>query len=992
MAENSTYSYPLDQWKIIENEFNQERIPASETIFSLGNGFIGLRGNFEESNCFYYNGTYLNGFYDSEPIVYGEIAYGYAKSRQTMLNVTDAKIIRLYLDGEPFDLRTGKISRYRRTLDTKKGILTRNLRWQSPEGREIELNITRLVCFAHRQLAAIRYQVKAINQDMKVTLCSIINGKVRNQKNNKDPRIGSTLSKDSLLIREGGIDSTFAFLAHTTRNTGLSLVCAMENYLESDCPYTVKSENLEFLKSVNFHFTLKQGEDAKLFKYIAYYTSLDHPESRIQALARKEVTKARQNGFDTLMESQREYLGNFWKRSDVQIEGDIALQQSLRFNLFHLLQAVGRDGHTSISAKGLTGEGYEGHYFWETEIYILPVFLYTMPHIAEKLLEYRYKILDRARARAAEMAQAGALYAWRTIDGEETSAYYPAGTAQYHINADIAFAIKKYTEVSGNINFLKKSGAEMLIETARLWADLGDFIAEKNNRFCINGVTGPDEYTFIVNNNTYTNLMARDHLEYAVRVVRFLKRYFPKIFRQLQKKTALRKEEIDQWEKAASLMYVPFNQERGIHCQDDSFLNKAIWDFDTKPPDKYPLLLHYHPLVINRYQVLKQPDLVLALFLQGNRFSLAQKKRNFDYYDPLTTGDSSLAPCIQGIISSEVGYHDKAYHYFRKTARMDLDDINGNVKHGIHTASMAGSWLSLVYGFAGMRDYGGSISFKPRLPLQWKRLKFNLIIRKSLISVDLGRDAITYLLVSGSPTSIKHENTTILLTRGKTTVCSLMAELRGIIFDLDGVITDTAKYHFLAWKRLAEKIGLTLSQSYNQHLKGLGRMESLELILKQGSISYSRQEKEALALRKNQYYRQMIRNITPDDLLPGIPALLKELEEAGIKVALASSSRNALQIIKALGIESSFHAYVDPQNVVKGKPDPEIFIQAASLLDLAPRDCIGIEDAQAGIDSIKAAGMYAVGVGKELNNADWLIDDTALLTWKSLKKRFTDSL
>jgi alpha,alpha-trehalose phosphorylase len=493
----------------------------------------------------------------------------------------------------------------------------------------------------------------------------------------------------------------------------------------------------------------------------------------------RTVDRAVQHGFAKLLDEQKEYMDKFWYRSDVQLQvAHPRAQQYLRFNLFHLLQASARAEGAGIPAKGLTGQAYEGHYFWDSEIYVLPFLIYTAPRLAKNLLKYRYSMLDKARQRAKEVNQKGALFPWRTINGEEASAYYAAGTAQYHINADIIYALKKYVDVTGDEEFLYNYGAEMLVETARLWADLGFYLQEDSDSFHIHGVTGPDEYNTVVNNNTYTNLMARENLIYAVETVENLRQKDSELYAVLEHDTGLKESEVEEWKKAADSMYIPYNEEKGIHPQDNDFLNKEVWDFENTPLDKYPLLLHYHPLVIYRYQVIKQADVALAMFLLGHEFTLEQKKRNFDYYDPLTTGDSSLSACIESILAWELGYDDKARNYFSYSLVMDLADVGGNVKDGVHIASMGGTWMAIVYGIAGLRDWGGRISFMPRLPEKACLFNFKLTIQNRLIEFDMVKESVTYILREGEDLTIGHFDEDINLTKDTPVT-------RGLTFSLE---------------------------------------------------------------------------------------------------------------------------------------------------------------------------------------------------------------
>jgi alpha,alpha-trehalose phosphorylase len=528
----------------------------------------------------------------------------------------------------------------------------------------------------------------------------------------------------------------------------------------------------------------------------------------------------------------------------------------------------------------------------------------------------------------------------------------------------------------------------MLFETARLWADLGAYVPRKGGAFCINEVTGPNEYTALVNNNLYTNLMARENLLYAASVADQMQTTAPAELERISRAIGLQRAEIDEWRRAAGSMYVPYDRDIGIHAQDDAFLDRAAWDFARTPAESYPLLLHFHPLVIYRHQVLKQPDVVLAQVLLGNRFTMSDKKRNFDYYDPLTTGDSSLSPCIQSVAAAELGYTEMAYRYFSRTARMDLDDVNGNVADGVHTAAMAGTWISIVYGFAGMRDQDGALSFNPRLPDAWKRLFFRLRFRGRLLEIEITRHAAVYRLREGEPLEISHRGRAIRLRQQSPVSVGLEPVLECVVFDLDGVLTDTAELHYRAWKRLAEEEGLAFDRAVNERLRGVSRLNSLEIILRHAGADFSETKKEELATRKNGYYRELISTLTPADLLPGIAQLLPRLKEIGIRTALASASHNAPEIVQRLDIGRFLDLVVDPGNVVKGKPDPEIFFQAAEGLGVPYENCAGVEDAEVGIQAIRAARMFAVGIGSGLVEADWVLPDTKGLTVEELRERF----
>jgi alpha,alpha-trehalose phosphorylase len=772
--------YPSDDWKIIEKSFQEQDLPHTETIFATSNGYLGMRGNHEEGTPIFQSGTFINGFYDSWPIVYGEEAFGFAKTGQTMLNVTDGKTVRLYVDDEPFFLPTAELLEYERTLDMKSGILERRLVWATPSGKHVSITSRRFASFRHRHLAIVTYSVCVLNAKAPVAIVSQVTSHHRKQAVSSavvgdaeklaenDPRLAGAFKENVLdpVVHYG--DERRIVLSHVARHSGMTLACGVDHVFDTACRFSERANLTESAGEVVFSVDAEPGEAMHLVKYVAYHTSRSAPAQELCDRAGRTLDHAKAEGIDALIAEQKDYMEDFWRRSDVEIDGVHArAQQSIRWNLFQLVQASGRAEGSGIPAKGLTGQAYEGHYFWDTEIYVLPFLTYTAPHIARNLLAFRHSMLPKARERARQVNQKGALFPWRTINGEEASAFFAAGTAQYHINADIIYALRKYVDITGDEEFLYDLGAEMLVETARLWRDLGCYPKGKDGRFEIQGVTGPDEYTAIVDNNTYTNLMARHNLAYAADVIEGLRTKDAGRFAALAEKTELDSGEIAEWRRAAEHMYVAFDEALGIHPQDDVFLQKAVWDFAGTPPDKYPLFLHYHPLVIYRFQVMKQPDVVLAMFLLGHEFSPEQKQRNFDYYDPLTTGDSSLSACIRSIMAAEAGHGEKASEYLRRSLLMDLADVGGNVRDGAHIASIGGSWMAIVYGIAGMRDFGGRLSFDPKpIVLGADRLRIPLMIRGRRLVVEIGKDSTTYRLDEGPELSITHRGREIALKPG----------------------------------------------------------------------------------------------------------------------------------------------------------------------------------------------------------------------------------
>ena len=593
--------------------------------------------------------------------------------------------------------------------------------------------------------------------------------------NGADPRLARALPGRVLHPRASYSKDRRIVLCHETERSRFTLACATDTALEGSCPHSCKVVHTADFGQVAFTIDAQPGCPLQLTKYLVYHTSQTVSAEELCGRAEWTLDRVVTQGFRQLLASQEQYMDDFWRRSDVRIKdiredrtkrSTVEIQQAIRFNLFHILQASARAEDTGVPAKGLTGQAYEGHYFWDTEIYLLPFLTYTSPRIARNLLAFRYQMLPQARARARELGHRGAMFPWRTINGEEASAYYAAGTAQYHINADIMYALRKYVQATGDEAFLRDFGAEMLVETARLWLDLGFYSDAKGGKFCINGVTGPNEYNAVVNNNAYTNLMARENLRYATEVVESLRATELDAYNALVQKTALEPSEAKAWIHAAENMYVPYDEKLKIIPEDDNFLDKEPWDFRNTPADRYPLLLFYHPLNIYRKRVIKQADVILAMFLLGDVFSPEKKKRNFDFYDPLTTGDSSLSSCVEAIIAAQIGDIDKAIRYGMAALLMDLADVGGNVKDGCHIASMGGTWMMLTYGFGGMRDDDGTLSFWPRrAPEDNAILRFPVTYRGQLLEVEIGLEKVEYALREGERLVIRHETEEVELTR-----------------------------------------------------------------------------------------------------------------------------------------------------------------------------------------------------------------------------------
>ncbi|MCX5043827.1 family 65 glycosyl hydrolase [Aldersonia sp. NBC_00410] len=743
--------FEVDPWALRVRGVPDDGLQRSESLLALSNGHIGLRGTLDEGEPVVLPGTYLNGFFEFRGLPYAESGYGYPESGQTVVNVTDGKIIRLLLEDEPMDMRYGRVIEHDRVLDFRSGTLRRRTLWTSPTGRAVQVTSERLVSFTKRTVAAIKYEVEAVGEDMEMVLQSDLLANEPVPAPGDDPRLAAAL--ESPLISDYAMcRNNWAVLVHHTRNSNIRVAAGMDH--EVDCPNSadqfIRADGDLARLTVAAH--VPKGERITLVKYVGYGWSARRSVPALRSQVDAALAMAMRTGWDALAHEQREFLDDFWLDADIEIDGDAELQQALRFAIFHVLQAGARGQARAIPAKGLTGPGYDGHTFWDTETFVLPMLTYTMPAAAAEVLRWRHATLGKAKRRALELGQTGAMVPWRSINGDECSGYWPAGTAAVHITADIANATARYLAATGDEEFETECGVELLVETARLWSGLGHFDVSGN--FRIDGVTGPDEYTAVVNNNVFTNLVAQQNLRDAVAVC--------KRRPEVAGEHGVDVEEMARWQSCADRMSIPFDEELGVHQQSESFTLQARWDFDASV-GKYPLLLHYPYYDLYRKQVVKQADLVLAMYLRGDAFTPEQKVRNFDYYEPLTVRDSSLSACCQAVVAAEVGYLDLAFDYLVETVFTDLHDLHDNVSSGLHIAALAGAWMDCVAGFGGMRDYGGKITFAPRLFEKLTYMSFRMVIRDSKIVVAISHDSATYRLLSGDPIELEHHGQPFLL-------------------------------------------------------------------------------------------------------------------------------------------------------------------------------------------------------------------------------------
>ncbi|MEW2560535.1 glycoside hydrolase family 65 protein [Streptomyces griseorubiginosus] len=749
-------SYTVEPWAVRETALNLDVLAQSESVFALSNGHVGWRGNLDEGEPHGLPGSYLNGVHELHPLPYAEAGYGYPESGQTVIDVTNGKILRLLVDDEPFDLRYGRLVSHERTLDLRRGVLERTCEWISPAGSRIRVRSTRLVSLTQRAIAAVAYEVEPVDSRTRVVIQSELVTNESLPSPNGDPRAAKAL-KSPLEHEEGFADGTRLRLVHRTRQSGLRVAVAADHVIDGPGRTTTSSEEMVDLARLTVTSVLEPGQRLRVEKLVAHGWSGVRSRPAMSDQVDAALAAAAHSGWDGLLDEQRGYLDDFWARADVEVDGDEEIQQAVRFALFHVLQAGARAEQRAIPAKGLTGSGYDGHAFWDTETFVLPLLTYTEPRAVAEALRWRQHTLPAARDRAVQLGLRGAAFPWRTIDGSEGSAYWPAGTAAFHVNAAVADAVVRYTEATGDLDFERDTGVELLVETARLWRSLGHH--DHRGVFHIDGVTGPDEYSAVADDNTYTNLMARANLLAAAEACA----------RHPHQAAALGvdDEESAAWRDAAEAVHIPYNDELGVHEQHAGFTRHQQWDFAGTRADQYPLMLHFPYFDLYRKQVVKQADLVLAMYLCSNWFEEfhdeEQIARNFAYYEPLTVRDSSLSACVQAVVAARAGHLSLAYAYTAEAALMDLADLENNTRDGLHIASLAGTWTALVAGFGGLRRDGASLRFAPRLPERFSRLAFNLRLLDRCLRVEIGPDKATYTLVSGASLTISHHGTPLTL-------------------------------------------------------------------------------------------------------------------------------------------------------------------------------------------------------------------------------------
>jgi beta-phosphoglucomutase len=967
-------------WTLIENQFDPNQVHQRETVFTIGNGYMGTRGTFEEGYTRASSVTLIHGVYDDVPIVYTELA-----------NCPDWLPMVVIVNGDRFRLDRGEIISYERQLDLRRGIISRSMRWRSPGGKTVDLRFERFASLADEHVLVVRCQITPVNFAGAIEVQGSINGYPENQGFNHWE-----------LLDQGKTDQGI-WLNLRTRNSRIQLGMAAGMRV-SGVEASLQVSNPPGYPTLTATFHAISGETVTVDKLVTVFTSRE-TENPVEAAQEK---LAELPSYLMLLQAHESAWDKVWQQSDITIEGDIRAALAVRYNLFQLLIAAPtNDDKVSIPAKTLSGFGYRGHIFWDTEIFILPFFTFTQPILARNLLSYRYQTLNGARRKAAHYGYKGAMYAWESAGtGDEVTPRWlppndPYGDdiriwcrdREIHISADIAYAVWYYWQATKDDEWMRDCGAEIILDTAVFWSSRVEY-STKYERYEIRGVIGADEYHELVHNNAFTNRLVQWHLEKAIFVQNWLRNTFAEKADELTQKLQLTSGRRSRWEDIIENLWIPCDRSTGLIEQCEGFFQLEDINLDDYEPRSKSMQGILGIEAANKRQVLKQPDVLMLLYLmresQDFPYSLENLQKNWDYYAPRTdiTYGSSLGPAIHAILASDLGKTTEAYKYFMQAAMVDLEDVRGNADEGIHGASAGGIWQAVIFGFGGIQLGEDQPIAKPHLPPNWTRLKFKLQWRGEWHEFDLQASEQTRGQGDKGEGGDKE-------TRGQGEVLPILPspqspDIQGFIFDLDGVLTDTAEYHYLAWQRLADEEGLPFNRDANEELRGVSRRESLMLIIK--DRQYSEAQIQEMMERKNHYYVESIQNITSKDLLPGALSLLDELRQAGIKIAIGSASKNAQPVVEKLGITNRVDAIADGYSVEQPKPAPDLFLYAANLLALKPAQCIVVEDAAAGVEAALAARMWAIGLGpvERIGAAHIVLPSLAGITWRELKAKLNN--
>ncbi|HEX7976660.1 MAG TPA: beta-phosphoglucomutase, partial [Anaerolineales bacterium] len=929
-----------------------------ETVFTIGNGYLGTRGSFEEGFPAQQAVTLIHGVFDDIPISLTELT-----------NTPNWPDLQIFAGGERFRMERSHHTAYQRDLDLRTGVLARKVIWQVPTGGSLELQFERFASLADEHVLALRCRVHSIDYSGPLNFQAALPAQVDN---------AGWLHWE--WVEQGRIGPLAGFIQVQTRATKIDLCEAFcINMAEGEALSTEYWDSL-WSPTLVLNSRIEPGQYATIEKLVTVFTSRDVGQPKVAAVGK--LTQAANQGYAGLRLANDAAWASEWERCDITIEGDDESDRALRYNLFQLLIAAPRnDDRVSIGAKSLSGFGYRGHAFWDTEIFILPFFIYTSPKIARNLLMYRYHTLPGARRKAKAAGYEGAMFAWESAatgdeatprwvsgpDSTELIRIWP-GDIEHHITADIAYAVYRYWQVTGDDDFMRDYGAEIFLDAACFWGSRSEWNAQKGY-YEICNVIGPDENHDHVDNNAYTNNLARWNLTTAFPLLGWLRRTFPEKAADLENRLDLAAERMQHWKDVIDRMYLGYNPATQLFEQFEGFYQRRNVDLQSLEPRSKSFQALMGVQKAQEYQIIKQPDVLMLLYLLHENYDVETLKANWDYYSPRTdlSYGSSLGPSIQSILATRIGETPVAYQQFLHAARTDLYDARGNTADGIHAATDGGLWQAAVFGFGGLEVGPDGPVVHGHLPESWKRLHFRIQYRGHSYDFDLRTG--TSQLSSYQPEG------------------DLYYKVRGAIFDLDGVLTDTSDLHYLGWKRLADEEGIPFTRQDNEALRGISRRESLLLLLKGRPVSEA--QIQEMMDRKNRYYVESIQELSPDNLLPGARQLLEEMRSFGTKIAIGSASKNARTVIERLGIGSLVDAISDGFSVTQQKPAPDLFLHAAAQLGLPPEECVVFEDAEAGVAAALAGGMLAVGIGPQerVGAAQVVLPNLVGVAWTSLRYR-----
>ncbi|QIZ71183.1 beta-phosphoglucomutase [Oxynema aestuarii] len=973
-AKVAPHPFLYSDWVLSETQFDPHHQHHKETVFTVGNGYLGTRGSFEEGYPGAWAATFINGVYDDVPVVYTELA-----------NCPDWLALSIAIEGERFRLDRGEILSYSRQLDLKRGLLDRRVRWRSPGGHTLDLSFERFASLDDRHVLALMVGVTPVDFQGEIEIQSSINGYPENQ----GIVHWEWVNQGAIGNRDRQLEGVWLHVQ--TRNSRIQLGMASRIDLRGANDPDIQLKGCEGYPTIAATFSASPGQTVSLAKVLTVFTTRETPDPAAKAIAHLS-----ERGDYTELRSRHEKAWDAtWDKWDITIEGDLKAQLAVRYNLFQLAIATPRDDdRVSIPAKTLSGFGYKGHIFWDTEIFIVPALTFTQPELARNLLTYRYHTLPGSRRKAKASGYPGALIAWESADtGDEVTPRWVlstdpetepiriwCGDRELHITTDVVYAIWQYWQGTGDDEWMSRYGAEIILDTALFWGSRVEWDG-KRERYEIRNVIGPDEYHERVDNNAFTNRMVQWHLQTALAILQWLAQYDGDRCATLTTQLDLTEERQQRWADIVRGLWIPYDPATGTIEQCENFFQLEDIDLEAYEPRTRSMQAILGIEGANKRQVLKQPDVLMLLYvLRGSGPAIASPgnhllyydrdvlRTNWDYYAPRTdrTYGSSLGPAIHAILACDLDKPEEAYRDFMLAAMVDLEDVRGNAADGIHAASAGGVWQAVVFGFGGVQlpgiVPGDEPIATPHFPPGWTRLKFKLQWRGKTYEFDLNP--------CDSTNDDRHgcENSTI----------------RGVIFDLDGVLTDTAEFHYRSWQKLADEEGIPFNREMNEAMRGLSRRDSLLQML--GDRPLSEAEMERMMARKNEYYVEFTHTMGPEDLLPGVVPLLEQLRSRQIAIAIGSASKNAQLVVERLGIAPLVDAIADGHSVEQSKPAPDLFLHAASLIGVAPAECLVVEDAASGVEAALAAGMYAVGLGptNRVGNAHAVLPNLDGVRWEDL--------